>query len=359
MSARVSITMLLVTACGNAPAPPPPTRATPTHVAPSAQGPIVATVNGEPIGLAEVESVARSTGLSPLEALRRLEQERVLLARVAAARAEDEDAEIENAVRRSAVQSVPAPAPAMTRLPWPTRRRTDVPASRRPWRTRAVVGMGGWLACVGACAQLSGNVAVESDYRFRGVSLSNAKPTARLAANYDAATLRWYAGASAARVETAFGERYIQLVPYAGYVLPIGLQGTLDVGATYSHFIGESADDYAEAFVGLVAERWNVRLFYSPNYFGRHVRTLYLDLGVHTPLSPAARLFAQAGVLTSLDSAGRGVSRARSDLRVGAGFAAGDMDLQLAWGASSRGGPNQTVYGGRRTGFTASASFFF
>ena len=106
MSARVSITMLLVTACGNAPAPPPPTRATPTHVAPSAQGPIVATVNGEPIGLAEVESVARSTGLSPLEALRRLEQERVLLARVAAARAEDEDAEIENAVRRSAVQAL-------------------------------------------------------------------------------------------------------------------------------------------------------------------------------------------------------------------------------------------------------------
>ena len=56
------------------------------------------------------------------------------------------------------------------------------------------------LAAMGpAHAQLGASVAVDSDYRFRGVTLSESGPTARASFNYDAAN-GCYGGASATRV---------------------------------------------------------------------------------------------------------------------------------------------------------------
>jgi hypothetical protein len=75
----------------------------PAAARPEIVGPIVATVNGEPIGLDEVRATAESTGLAPLDALHRLEQERVLLAHVGEAQS---DAEVESATRRAAVQAL-------------------------------------------------------------------------------------------------------------------------------------------------------------------------------------------------------------------------------------------------------------
>jgi uncharacterized protein (TIGR02001 family) len=222
---------------------------------------------------------------------------------------------------------------------------------------------GFWLAGAGAsgsaCAQLSGSVAVDSDYRIRGVSFSNSKPTLRAALNYDAANGA-YLGASVARVESIYRERYVQATPYAGYALPVAPQRSLEFGLTYSHFAGDSGDDYAEAYVGLLAERWSARVFYAPDYFGRQVRTLYAEFNVHTVMNPVARLFAHAGLLASVGgNAASRASRTRTDLRLGAGFALGDVDLQLAWSGATRGGPEQTVYRGRRCAFVASASLSF
>lgn len=68
-------------------------------------GPVVATVNGTVITLGEVEDVVRRTGLSPRDALTRLEEEAVL---VGAAGEPDEDARREAAdvARRAAVQAL-------------------------------------------------------------------------------------------------------------------------------------------------------------------------------------------------------------------------------------------------------------
>ena len=214
------------------------------------------------------------------------------------------------------------------------------------------------MACTGAWAQLSGNVAVDSDYRVRGVSLSDSKPTLRAALNYDA-TDGWYLGGSAARVESVYGDRYVQTTAYAGYARRIAAQRSLEFGVTYSHFAGDSIDDYAEAYVGLLAERWNARVFYAPDYFGRSVRTLYAEVNLHTALTPVARLFAHAGVLAPIGGGAAAASRTRIDLRVGTGLSLGDVDLQFSWSGSSRGGPEQTVYRGRRSALVASASFFF
>ncbi|MGE0787082.1 MAG: peptidyl-prolyl cis-trans isomerase [Sandaracinaceae bacterium] len=67
-------------------------------------GDVVATVDGVPIRLADVEAAARLGEVSPTVALRRLEDE-ILLAR-AAARAGFDDAEARRAERRAAVQAL-------------------------------------------------------------------------------------------------------------------------------------------------------------------------------------------------------------------------------------------------------------
>lgn len=211
---------------------------------------------------------------------------------------------------------------------------------------------------MGAHAQLGASVAADSDYRFRGVSLSDSGPTLRFTLNYDAPG-GWYAGASTIRVELAHGERYAQLLPYAGYVVPFDEGRRLEFGASFSHFTGDSTYDYGEAYVGLLADRWSARMYYAPNYFGQQARTVYAELNAHTPLNEYARLFGHIGALSPWGRAGADSNQARIDVRIGAGLSVRDLDLQLARVAASRGGPYPAVDGRRGAALVASASFSF
>lgn len=230
------------------------------------------------------------------------------------------------------------------------------------WGRGLALGVAGLSLSTGALAQLGASVAVDSDYRFRGVSLSESKPSLRLSLNYDAPD-GWYAGASATRVELAQGDRYAQLLGYAGWVTPPVDGGRFEFGATYSHFTGDSTYDYAEAYAGLLAERWSARLYYAPDYFGRHVRTAYAEFNAHLLLNEHARLFGHVGVLAPLGRADRdgdgGARKARLDLRAGAALVLRDWELQFAWVAAARGGPYPAVYGGRRDAWVLGVSYSY
>ena len=216
------------------------------------------------------------------------------------------------------------------------------------------------MLCGAARAQLGATLSVESDYRFRGVSLSDSRPVGRITLNDDFASGA-YAGASATRAQLSRGERYAQLIGYAGYATRRDEGRSLDFGITLSHFAGNSSYDYGEAYAGLLAERWSVRLHYSPNYFGRHVQTAYVDLSARQPISDGVHVFAHAGALVPLagdiaDPQGR---RTRTDVRVGAGLSLGRVDLQLAAVGTSRGGPYPAVYDGKRGTWLLSALVSF
>ena len=211
-----------------------------------------------------------------------------------------------------------------------------------------------------AQAQLGATVSVESDYRFRGVSLSESKPAWRLTVNHDFMSGA-YAGASATSVEIARGDRYSQFVGYAGYVTRPVDGRSLEFGASYSHFTGDSSYDYLEAYAGVVAERWSLRVHYAPDYFGRGVQTAYVDANTHWPINEHVRLFGHTGALVPL--AGRTFwpddKRTRFDLRLGLGVSAGAFDGQLAWVEASRGGPYPAVYASRRSTWQLSALLSF
>ena len=228
--------------------------------------------------------------------------------------------------------------------------------------SRAAAAFGALLALsLGATAQVSATHAVDSDYRFRGVSLSDSRPSLQLTANYDAAS-GWYAGVSATQVGPATGDRYAQLFGYAGYAMPVAEGHSIEFGATYAHFTGDASYDYAEAYVGVLFQQWSLRLHLAPDYFRQNVRTAYLDVSAQWPLNEHASLFGHVGVLAPLGGQGVGGSesdRARADLRVGVGWVFGDVDLRVALVTVSPGGPYPAAYGGARTAWVFGATYAF
>jgi uncharacterized protein (TIGR02001 family) len=209
-----------------------------------------------------------------------------------------------------------------------------------------------------ARAQVGGSAALDSDYRFRGVSLSDSRPSLRLTLNVDG-TAGWYAGASVTRASLEEDQRYDQLLGYAGFVTRAGPGPQFEFGMSASHFAGDAGYDYVEPYVGVLGERWSARVYYAPNYFGRHVQTAYAELDAHQLLTDRLRLFGHAGVIEALGGAQDDARRARADIRIGTGLALRDWDLQIAWVAAQRGGPYPAVFSGQRSAWVAGIAYAF
>jgi hypothetical protein len=202
--------------------------------------------------------------------------------------------------------------------------------------------------------------AVESDYRFPRRFTRRPGPSLRASFNYDAPN-GCYGGASATRVELEHGDRYCQVLGYAGCTTPPDVDRLVEAGATYSHFCGDSSYDFAELYVGLLAGRWAPRLHFAPDYFGRKVSTLYAEFDAHTVLDENFRLFGHLGAISSVSRrGGNGESRSRGDLRVGAGWVlARPRPCSSRGSLPADGGPYPAVYGGRRSALVAGASYSF
>ena len=184
-----------------------------------------------------------------------------------------------------------------------------------------------------ASGQVGGSLAFESDYRFRGVSLSNERPDLRLTLAYDHASGA-YLGASVTRIEFRPERPGIALQAYAGYAGQLGAAWRWEAGATRTHDSNDSDYDYAETYLGLLTDRGSLRLYLAPNYLGTGARTAYLEFGWAWPVAPDWRLFAQGGALHR-----SGASETRLDARVGGAWQTGDVEWQLAWLVAQRRAP--------------------
>ena len=225
---------------------------------------------------------------------------------------------------------------------------------RRAALTRSTLARRALWACLllagaAAQAQVGVSIGVESDNRFRGVSLSDGRPDLRLSLAYDHVS-GIFAGATATQVEFVRGRHALQLLGYAGYVVRVAPGLGAEFGITSSSFGGDTRYDYSEVFAGVAGERWSARAYYAPDYFGFHQATLYLELDANTPLTPRLRLFGHAGALAARGGAATDEQREiRVDARVGLGFGVAEsVDLQLAWVTATRGGPYVVQYGTRR-----------
>jgi len=196
---------------------------------------------------------------------------------------------------------------------------------------RLHVLLAGLLHAVTAAAQFSGTVAAVSDYRFRGVSLSQEKPAAQLTATYDGPT-GGYAGVFASTVEFASAAKTIQLVGFLGTAIPITSSVHADVGVDYASFGGALHDyNYAEAYVGVSSGQYSGSVHYSPEYFGASDGSLYGAFDVTYAVSHRITLLGHLGMLLPIKRGDVPSTRNLLDARAGVGFDFAGFNLQLAW----------------------------
>ena len=200
-----------------------------------------------------------------------------------------------------------------------------------------------------ARAQFGASVGIESDYRFRGVSLSDGRPDGRLSVSYDHDSGA-FAGATATQVEFTRGRHSTQLLGYAGLVVRATPELSGEFGVARSTFTRDARYDYSEVFAGAVSERWSLRAYYAPDYFGFGRATTYLELDANAPLATKWRVFGHVGALTAHGSGAiEDQRRTRVDVRFGVGLSVTEsVDVQLAWVGASRGGPYVVEYNTRR-----------
>ncbi|CDG82871.1 TorF family putative porin [Janthinobacterium agaricidamnosum] len=213
----------------------------------------------------------------------------------------------------------------------------------------------------GALAQVSTSVAIVSDYRARGVSLSDGKPTPQLSIGYDHPD-GWYLGGFASRVTLRGIDDSNQLITYAGYAHLLAPGLSWEAGASKSIIQRGSGFDYAETFIGLASDQLSGRLSYAPHYLGKKDGSLYAELNGNYPLSDRLRLTAHVGLLRSPSppQSATPTQLYRADLRLGINFDIEAWKLQLAWLSTQKKHPAYAYRdGGSPQTWTASAGYEF
>lgn len=157
----------------------------------------------------------------------------------------------------------------------------------------ALSSMPGMLA-----AQVSGNVALLSDYRFRGESLTEGRPALQAGVNYDHSSGLFVGGlVSNVRIDPDVAGLSAQV--YGGYTRPIGERASWDVGIVTYVFPQPTAGpnyDYTEAFVGASFGTLSSRLYYTNSYFGGG-QAIYLELNAVRAITEHITLTGHVGYL--------------------------------------------------------------
>ena len=137
-------------------------------------------------------------------------------------------------------------------------------------------------------AEISGNVTLATDYRFRGISQTTSDPAIQGGFDYSHDS-GLYAGVWGSNVEFAGS---LELDYYGGYAGQITDAVGFDVGAIYYDYpggdLGGVDPEFWELYAGLSGDLGPVSLSgtvsYSDDYFGESGEAFYYDLGASTAL---------------------------------------------------------------------------
>ncbi|UTY59249.1 TorF family putative porin [Massilia sp. erpn] len=210
-------------------------------------------------------------------------------------------------------------------------------------------------AAPAASAQVSGSIAYASDYRFRGMSLSDGRASVQFGLAYDGSD-GWYAGALLAGTRLDAGRAGQHLLAYGGYAQRLANGLVWELGGSRSAFSQAPDYGYGELYAGLSGERFGVRLYYSPNYFGHGARTLYAEINATLSLSRQVKFLAHLGHLHNLSGPSY---PQRYDAGAGLVFSIGQCALQVTHSHSALRHPAyaNSIYRADRTSVSASWSF--
>lgn len=145
----------------------------------------------------------------------------------------------------------------------------------------ALLGVSGMAVAAeeaGKGVDLSGNVTIATDYRFRGVSQLDNSPA--IQGGFDFSTdPGFYVGTWASNIGFAGDGSQIELDLYAGFSSEINDKVSYDVGYLYYWYPKDDSDpnlDYYEIYGSLSFHDATVGLNYSPDYFAETDNYYYL-----------------------------------------------------------------------------------
>jgi hypothetical protein len=237
-------------------------------------------------------------------------------------------------------------------------------------------------AATAARAQLVGAATLESEYRLRGVGLTNGEPDVRLGLSYDHSSGA-YAGGSVIVGNTARdGVQVLGYIGYAGYAKQAADGLVWDIGASNSNitlnlpaqlttrsaqnivstqiYTQKYHADYSEVYGGISMRDISAHLYFSPDYLGQSLKTLYLDVTATVRPRDRLRLYAHVGALTPLaGSAGPTSQREHFDFATGAAWEFRHGEVQLGWTAATPELEYPPGYRQKRSALVLSVTGFF
>ena len=214
-----------------------------------------------------------------------------------------------------------------------------------------------------AAAQMAGSVSVDSDYRFRGYSLSYGKPVASAQLSYDDKSGIYLNGAITG-VERSGTVDFFGYQANVGYARRITPSVSFDAGVVHSLYRYRFdnfrySSSYDEAYVGLNTHNVSTRISYSPHYLRTGVSTLYGEVEGSFQPADKWRVSGHIGALKYLTTPDYFDGHSRFDWRVSASREFGKLELH----SSLSGGTPRNRYandiGKSGIALTAGASFNF
>lgn len=181
-----------------------------------------------------------------------------------------------------------------------------------------------------AQADISGSVALQSEYRYRGQNPGKGGAVPQVTVNVDGLA-GWYLGGFASAMTIGDVEGY-KLQGYAGYAQRMRSGGSWEAGCSRITYTQAHGNDFSECYAGLSFERGSTRIYYSSKYLGFAARTIYAEVSAFYPVHPRFNLIAHAGVLYNLsDGYFPGIpASSRVDARLGVGIPFGNWTAQIA-----------------------------
>ena len=192
---------------------------------------------------------------------------------------------------------------------------------------RQAVAVAAVLCVTQAHAQVSASAAFVSDYRYRGVSLSDGQPAAQLSLAYDAPADGWYVGTMASHVRLA-RENAAQVLGYAGISRRFAPEFSWDLGVEYTQYSGPHQYQYPEIYAGLSYRQLSARVYYTNDYFSLGVPVVYAELNGSHNFTDHWYTFGHLGLWRRN---GYPTNSVRMDYRAGVGVSMRHCDVQLAW----------------------------
>lgn len=192
------------------------------------------------------------------------------------------------------------------------------------------------LASGPAGAQVSANLSLQSDFRVRGVSVTDHEPAISLNLADDLASGVYFGGSAIVQHAGPEGLRQLGHTEYLGFARRARNGVAWDVGVSNQDLEIYAARGfhlkYSEVYAGLSNGNLSSHIYYSPNYVRSGTSTLYLDVnGVWRPADDW-RVSSHAGIWRPLAGwSGSPNRRTRYDVRVDLVRQFRRGELSLGW----------------------------